>query len=77
MPLMNLGELECKKGNHMKAIQRYCETLAINRSIYGNEHVQIAKNFYLMAVSLFEIKEYGMWLEYHHESLRMMKNLKL
>ena len=24
MPLMNLAEVESKKGNHMKAIQRYC-----------------------------------------------------
>ena len=76
MPLMNIAQLECKKGNHMKAIQRYCECLAVNRSVYGNQHVLVAKNYYLMSVSLFEIKEYSMWLEYHYEALRMMKELK-
>ena len=60
----------------MKAIQRYCECLAVNKSVYGDQHVLVAKNYYLMSVSLFEIKEFSMWLEYHYEALRMMKALK-
>ena len=50
----------------MKAIQRYCECLAVNKSVYGDQHVLVAKNYYFMSVSLFEIKEISMWLEYHY-----------
>ena len=53
MPLTILAELECKQGNHMKAIQKYSEILTISRTAYGNSHIEVAKVFYLMALSLF------------------------
>jgi len=40
--------------------------LRINQKVYGYYHPEVARNHYNMALCLFDMKEYGLWLDYHY-----------
>jgi hypothetical protein len=58
-------------------VDSYAEALHINKIVYGYNHHDVAKNYYDLSLCLFGLGEYGLWLDYHYESLKIMKKIGL
>ena len=72
-----VAQIEYNTGHFRQAAELFGEALHIHKALSGYNQAPTADLYHSLALSLFHVQQYALWLDYHHEAFKIMRELEL